>query len=194
MPQPVRNAPAGFLGDACPSETTLRNLAYRLRKYRTTVEIITAEYFARVAHGVAAIAVGGFQMAKEQDLERQRLAAAGDSLAASRDALVKADRDMRVLTDAMMVGYPAAVRQREMEEKAARQRDTVAELYARPPIPTTQATPTAAPAAIAPLAGLTRTAPAVAGNSSRSRATPYGHTESQASGERERARIGQQVT
>ena len=98
--RPIRNAPSDFLGEKCPCETKLRKLAWELRTYRTTMDIVRAEYSERVAHGVAAIAVGGFKMAKEQDLLRQRVAGAGDSLSASRDALVKADREMQVLTEA----------------------------------------------------------------------------------------------
>jgi hypothetical protein len=190
-PQPVRNAPLDFLGDKCPSETKLRTLARELRTKRTTIEIVRAEYSERVAHGVAAIAVGGFKMAKEQDLLRQRVAAAGDSLSASRDALVKADREMQVLTEAFCIGLPAARRQQEMRDEHLRQLEARRQL-ARVPILFSQRTPTAAPAAIVPLAGLTTTLPAsctgllpaVAGNSSRSRATPYGRTPSQASVER----------
>ena len=113
-PQPVRNAPLDFLGDKCPSETKLRTLARELRTNRTTIEIVRAKYSERVARGVAAISVGGFKLAKEQDLPSRRLAVATESISASRDALVKADRDMKVLTEAVSIGLPAALRQQEL--------------------------------------------------------------------------------
>ena len=180
-PQPVRNAPLDFLGDKCPSETKLRTLARELRTNRTTIEIVRAKYSERVARGVAAISVGGFKLAKEQDLPSRRLAVATESISASRDALVKADRDMQVLTEAVSIGLPAARRQQELRDEArARQEQRRAPLpYSH--IPYSEWTPTAAPAAIVPLAGRTTTLPAVAGNSSRSRGTPYGRTPSQAS-------------
>ena len=173
-PQPVRNAPLDFLGDKCPSETKLRTLARELRTNRTTIEIVRAKYSERVARGVAAISVGGFKLAKEQDLPSRRLAVAMESISASTDALVKADRDMKVLIE-------AARRQQELrDEERARQEQRRAPLpYSH--IPYSEWTPTAAPAAIVPLAGRTTTLPAVAGNSSRSRGTPYGRTPSQAS-------------